>query len=139
MKTMNKPMNGRLSGIEINPISNKRVDKWELPVRKMAHYLLFASGGFILCLLLNLSIAKKHKNLIAIFLGLLLAFIDEFHQLYSSNRTARISDVGIDTLGVISGILVANVLLKILHKIETRRQIKKRQLTEERKENYDKL
>ena len=48
---------------------------------------------------------------------MLLACADEFHQLYSLNRTPRLFDVAVDTLGVISGVVFAVILVKIINKI----------------------
>lgn len=60
---------------------------------------------------------RKHKILWAIFYGSLLSAFDEFHQLYSANRGPRLFDVGIDTLGVISGVILAVVVNEIIEKI----------------------
>lgn len=93
------------------------MDRWKIPVRKLAHYLLFAVGGLVIYWILECFLSK-YKIRIAIFLGLLLACADEFHQRYSLNRGPGFFDVGIDTLGVISGVIVAFVTVKILNKLE---------------------
>ena len=51
------------------------------------------------------------------FFGMLLACLDEFHQLYSQSRGPKLLDVGIDTLGVISGVLFASLCVNIIKKI----------------------
>lgn len=101
----------------MNPITNNRIDKWELSVRKFAHYLLFALGGFVIYLILAWYSKRKHKILLAIFYGTMLAIFDEFHQLYSSNRGPQLFDVGIDTAGVISGVIVAVIINQLIEKI----------------------
>ena len=101
-----------------NKISNLRVDKWELLVRKLAHYFLFAFGGVVIYLSLTMIKQSKNTYLIAIFLGMLFACIDEYHQLYSLNRGPRLVDVGIDTLGIISGVIFAMIFIKIIKKGE---------------------
>lgn len=63
---------------------------------------------------------SKHKMIIAIFLGLLLACADEFHQRYSLNRGPGIFDVGIDTLGIISGVILAFVTVQFGKKMESK-------------------
>lgn len=88
-----------------------------MSVRKLAHYLLFASGGFVIYLILAIVFKVKHKILISIFLGMLLACADEYHQLYSLNRGPRMFDVIIDTTGVISGVIFASIINGIIRKI----------------------
>lgn len=94
-----------LEVMEGNSVTQKKVDKWELLVRKFAHFALFASGGALIYLLIQ-TFGWKNKILISIFLGMLLACGDEYHQLYSQNRGSSFLDVGIDTFGVIFGVLV---------------------------------
>ncbi len=88
-------------------------------MRKLAHYLLFAVGGLVIYWILACFLSK-HKTIIAIFLGLLLACADEFHQRYSLNRGPGIFDVGIDTLGIISGVMLAFVIGQLAKKIESK-------------------
>lgn len=85
-----------------------------MSVRKFAHYVLFAIGGLIIYVILQY-FHVKHKILIAIFLGMLLACTDEIHQFYSDNRGPRLFDVVLDSLGVISGVLFAYVCIKIMN------------------------
>lgn len=59
----------------------------------------------------------KYKILISIFCGMLMACLDEFHQLYSRNRGPKLSDVGIDTMGIISGVILAFLTIKVIYKI----------------------
>lgn len=105
------------NGTQINPITNARVDKWEMSVRKFAHYGLFAIGGVIIYGMLH-HVQIKHNILIAIFLGLLLACIDEIHQFFSANRGPRLFDVGLDSLGVVSGVLLAHFCTKIMNQFK---------------------
>lgn len=106
-----------IKGIETNPITNERVDKWELSVRKLAHYFLFALGGVLIYWILE-CFNIPYKVLLAIFLGMLLACADEFHQMYSLNRGPGVFDVVIDTLGIISGVLFGVLSAKIITKID---------------------
>ena len=105
-----------IRGIKIDPITKKRIDKWEMPVRKMAHYTLFLCGGFIIyILLIHVFRIKSNTQLIAIFFGMLLACSDEFHQLYSANRTPKMLDVCIDTAGVITGVIIGTMFYYIFN------------------------
>ncbi len=88
-----------------------------MSVRKMAHYLLFALGGGIVFCVLN-CFCIKHKMLIAIFLGMLLACADEFHQFYSSNRGPQMTDVVLDSFGVVSGVLLTAFCIKGIEQLK---------------------
>ena len=44
------------------------------------------------------------------------AMSDEFHQRFVAGRTSRITDVGIDTLGVITGTILFMIFINILIK-----------------------
>lgn len=104
------------------------MERWKIPVRKLAHYLLFALGGFIIYFMLE-CFSVKHRLIMAIFLGLLFACADEFHQLYSLNRGPGFLDVAIDTFGVITGVILAFINVKFGKKIYHK--------WEKRKERYD--
>ena len=103
-----------------NSISKRRIDKWEVPIRKLAHFILFFGGGIIIFVMLKYGIELKNNLILSsILLGLLIACSDEFHQFYSLNRTPQLFDVGIDTIGVITGVLCANfsIIVTIKKKI----------------------
>lgn len=60
---------------------------------------------------------RRYKVLLAIFYGIILAFFDEFHQLYSAHRGPQLLDVGIDSVGIISGVIVAVIVNQFIEKI----------------------
>lgn len=121
---MKKRMNLLSNGVEIKPITNARVDKWELPVRKLAHYGLFTCGGFILYWVVKKCFSAKYATLVSISLGMLLACSDEYHQFYSQNRGPKLSDVGIDTLGIVSGVFLAIILERMIQKFYHKKSLK---------------
>lgn len=89
----------------------------EFMARKGAHFTLY----FILGILITLSIYflfKRIKIHNACLLGLLFSIIysitDEYHQLFVSGRSGSMKDVGIDTLGALSGIIVLGIVLYII-------------------------
>ena len=90
----------------------QRVDK---VIRKLAHYSIYTIGG-ILIINYVYTIDKKNKEkvLYSIAFGAGYAITDEIHQFFVSERSARIFDVGIDTLGVITGIAIYLVIRKII-------------------------
>ena len=57
---------------------------------------------------------KEHKIIISISIGGVYAIIDEIHQYFIPGRSSMITDVGIDTLGVITGVIIYLCALKII-------------------------
>ena len=47
---------------------------------------------------------------------------DEFHQRFVAGRTSRITDIGIDTLGVITGAILVMIFINILKKSRKRKK-----------------
>lgn len=84
-------------------------------VRKNAHYFLYTVGGIILSVFFY-AFLKENKKIyaFAILTGMIYAMSDEFHQKFIAGRTSRITDVGIDTLGVITGTILFMVFINIL-------------------------
>ena len=72
-------------------------------LRKIAHFTEFAGLG--MCLFWLLSMLKKHTSL-ALLCGMLAACMDETIQLFVPNRGPSLKDVGIDTCGVITGMML---------------------------------
>lgn len=89
----------------------KMIEKLNYPVRKLAHYSIYFLLGFFSYQLLQYTKLKK-KELYAILLCLLYAFLDEFHQLFVNGRTGQIKDVIIDIIGAITAILITSWLLE---------------------------
>jgi hypothetical protein len=111
----------------------KYSNKIQRIVRKNAHYFLYMVGGIILSVFFcaierkksgknEKSIAKRsmitHKKemFFAIVTGILYAFLDEFHQKFVPGRTSSLKDVFIDSIGVITGVTIFNVLKIIMNK-----------------------
>lgn len=84
-------------------------------VRKLAHYTIYTIGGMLIInYLYTIDKNLKQKVLYSIALGGGYAITDEIHQFFVSDRSARIFDVGIDTLGVITGIAIYLVIRKVM-------------------------
>jgi VanZ family protein len=80
---------------------------WDLIVKKGGHmsgYALLAMG-FMHALTVT---QKSHRIhfILAVFLAVFYAVTDEFHQAFTPGRTPSAGDVGIDTVGVVLGVLV---------------------------------
>lgn len=97
------------------------VEGIQLFIRKMAHFSIYALGGF---LIMNYTYTTeklmRQKILYSIAFGAGYAITDELHQFFVPGRSARILDVGIDTAGVITGIFVYIALRKLIDFIRKR-------------------
>ena len=83
------------------------IEKIEKIVRKGAHYTIYTIGGFlIMSYTYSLEKTKKQKILYSLLFGVFHASTDELHQYFVPGRSARLFDVGIDTLGVFTGIII---------------------------------
>ena len=91
-------------------------------VRKLAHFTLYAIGGFVIYGVdINSLAENKYKYInkftLSTVFGLLYAISDEIHQHFVPGRAPGILDVCIDTLGIIFGCclhIIFNKLKKIL-------------------------
>ena len=84
-------------------------------IRKLAHYTIYTIGGIVIFNYAKTTEkTKKEKILYSIAFGACYAITDEIHQFFVSGRSARIFDVGIDTLGIITGILIYLAIMKII-------------------------
>lgn len=82
------------------------IDKLTVIIRKLAHFTEYAILGITLAYF-YLSRSKQNKYLLlALLQGVITAVIDESIQLLVPNRAGLITDVLIDTSGVVFGILV---------------------------------
>ncbi len=94
------------------------MEKIEKVVRKGAHYTIYTIGGF---LLMNYAYStdktKKHKIFGSLLFGAFYAVTDELHQFFVPGRSARLFDVGIDTLGVLTGIFIYMGIRTLFEKV----------------------
>lgn len=96
-------------------LNNPFIEGIQLFIRKLAHFTVYAIGGFLIMNYAYITkMARKNQIICSIGLGGLYAITDEIHQLYVPGRSGNIIDVGIDTLGVITGVLAYLVLRRIV-------------------------
>lgn len=88
-------------------------------LRKLAHFTEFASlGCSLMALFLHLTKGRVRGSIGKVCLiGLAVAFVDEFLQLFSEGRSCQLADVGLDFFGVTVGLLVCCCLWKLNQKI----------------------
>ncbi|MTH31987.1 VanZ family protein [Veillonella dispar] len=87
-------------------------------VRKLAHLTEFTILGGVLYAILRRYITYG-TVIKTIGLGMLIACLDEFIQLFSPGRSSQFSDILIDTVGVVIGILVVKLVYYIRYKRRT--------------------
>ena len=86
------------------------IDK-TLIVRKTAHFLEYLILGILVINVLKDHLKINKKTLLyALLFCVVYAISDEIHQLFSAERTCRILDVFIDSLGASLGIFVYLVI-----------------------------
>lgn len=91
------------------------IENAEKVIRKLAHYTIYTIGGF---LIMNYAYTTSHKTKEKVFYSIAFgagyAVTDELHQFFVSGRSARVFDVCIDTLGVITGIAIYFLIMKAI-------------------------
>ena len=103
----------------IAPIANKLGfygNIWALNriIRKLAHLTEFTILGGVLYVVLRRYI--EYGTVVkTIVVGIVIASLDEFIQLFSLGRSSHLSDVLIDTVGIIIGISVVKLTYYISH------------------------
>ena len=82
-------------------------------LRKIAHYLEFTGLGLCLSWLIRMLVTRKKLwYLLPLLGGILVACADETIQWFVPGRSCRLYDVGIDTLGVVTGIVIISLMQK---------------------------
>lgn len=95
----------------------KTLKRIEHIVRKIAHFSLYTVVGILLMSLMSTyKIKQVNRICISGVIGLLYAISDEIHQAFIPGRGPKIGDVGIDFSGVITGILIAILIVNIINK-----------------------
>jgi VanZ family protein len=110
--------------VDIITVNNKEIskeekenliDKIEPIIRKCAHYTLYLIGGLLIINAVNTySISDKKKMVCSLMFGIIYASTDELHQYFIPDRSARVTDVLIDSIGVLTGILIFCMLKKLV-------------------------
>lgn len=118
----------RVTEIITNPIKSiqekpeqekeKILDRIESVVRKLAHFSIYTVVGLLLMALFNTYKLKEINRIsCSLILGVIYATSDEIHQSFIPGRGPQVTDVMIDTMGVLLGILLVMLVIKIYKKI----------------------
>ena len=103
-----------VSKVKTMDISKKNhyVDKLHPIIRKLAHFSIYTVVGFsIMGFMCTFDIRNIFKVLISFGIGVTYAGLDELHQYFVPGRGSSIIDVGIDSLGVFTGIFILVTLI----------------------------
>ena len=83
-------------------------------IRKIAHFSLYTIVGILLMsLACTYEFTEFKRGGISFLIGLMYACLDELHQFFISERSAQNTDVMIDSMGVLFGILLVMLIYKI--------------------------
>ncbi len=102
----------------LDPAAQKLIyDEVQWYIRKAAHFSEFCMLGFLMRLCLE-SWAGKRKWLspVSWLLSALYAMTDEAHQLLIDGRAGQWQDVGIDSCGALTGVLLACLILFLVRR-----------------------
>ena len=91
-------------------------------IRKLAHFTIYSAVGFsAMGFWCTFDIKNKFKILWSALIGISYAGSDEFHQSFIIGRGASITDVGIDSAGVITGICIIILFILISKSFQKRK------------------
>ena len=95
---------------------NEIVKKVNPIMRKIAHYSIYLVGGILIIFFISTIVKSEGRGVLySTLIGLIYAITDEIHQMFMDGRTAKVTDVYIDTLGVITGIVIYFTIKKIIY------------------------
>lgn len=84
-------------------------------IRKIAHFTIYAVLGFLVMSLVSTYRLKELDRIgYSQIFGTLYAISDEIHQSFIPGRSSQITDVILDSLGVLLGILLVILIIKII-------------------------
>ena len=94
------------------------IEKLHPIVRKLAHFGVYTVVGFsVMGFMCTFDMKNIFKLLISFAVGVTYAVTDEVHQYFIPGRNASIIDVGIDSLGVLTGIFILITLIVFVEAI----------------------
>lgn len=99
--------------------------KTQYLVRKSAHFCIYAALGFLVLGAVNTyTLTNPVKLLVSFGLCVVYSISDEIHQIFVPGRAGRVSDVLIDTGGILLGIVVMAGFILLYTKVKRRGETK---------------
>lgn len=101
-------------------------------IRKLAHFSIYTLVGiFSMGFMSTFNLKFLKRFMTSLVVGLTYAISDEFHQSFIPGRVASAKDVCIDTLGVITGIIIVFIVISIFDVLSEKLKSKKIEKGEE--------
>lgn len=108
-------------------IKIKMVEYGNPIIRKLAHFSIYALVGvWIMSFMSTFDMRLYKKWIISMLVGVVYAASDEFHQSFVPGRGPSIVDVGIDSLGVLTGILVVLIIISIYRALKSDKKVEEK-------------
>lgn len=108
-------------------IKIKMVEHGNPIIRKLAHFSVYALiGVWIMAFMSTFDMRLYKKWIISMLVGIVYAASDEFHQSFVPGRGPSIVDVGIDSLGVLTGILVVLIIISIYRALKSNKEVEEK-------------
>jgi VanZ family protein len=113
-KGITKSIEATVVKISLNKDSNYNIDRMNHLVRKNAHFFIYlVLVTLVLNSLRRTGFTGLRVFIIAFGICFSYAIIDEIHQLFVPGRGAQVKDVFIDSSGVIVGMFIFGVLMRL--------------------------
>ena len=95
------------------------IEKYDPAVRKFAHFTIYAIGGFLIMIYVNAYNIKETKKILYSWgVGSFYALTDEIHQIFIPGRAGEITDVILDSIGILTGVCTSLLIIKIIKNIK---------------------
>lgn len=112
--------------LQLDKIENKQPiqERTQKIIRKVAHFSIYTLVGLLaMAYISTYNLKESQRVIISLCIGIVYAMSDEIHQLFIPGRAGQLTDVILDTMGVILGILLILVMLEIDKKIKNRKNL----------------
>jgi len=109
-----------LSKIKTMNVSSKLyyIERLHPIIRKLAHFSIYTVVGFsIMGFMCTFDIRNIFKVISSILIGVTYAITDEIHQGFTPGRAPSVTDVCIDSMGVLTGIFILITLIVFVESI----------------------
>ena len=122
----------RIGSIQEKPEQEKEqiLFRVEKIVRKIAHFSIYTVVGFLLMALFKTyKLEETNRFSYSLIIGVIYASSDEIHQCFTPGRGPLVTDIILDGMGVLLGILLVMLVVKIFEKILLKKK-KRQNITE---------
>lgn len=98
------------------------MNKLEKIIRKIAHFSIYTLVGLLLMGLMKTYKIKEIDQVgLSMIIGIIYASTDEIHQAFIPGRSVQLTDVMLDSIGVLTGVFIVMLLLEIIRRIKKNR------------------